>query len=432
MFSKCTRKDGYSLCTDCKKCFERSFASSENIDYFSEDNVDIDPRTLFKNSINEYIFDCYNCKFKFVKSLRLANNNKIPCNHCNGTSPCREKECAMCFKRSFAGHEKARYWSTKNDKKGIFPWKLNRTDTTLCIFNCIKCNHEFEITPQSITQDKSWCHYCGSRLLCKNDCDRCFKKSLASITRARLMWDEEKNIDSPRDYFKNSGYKKNFICDNCSHKFTCRIADVQKLVSCKYCSKNPNSGSRVCGDQNCPICIKKSFAEHPMHIYWSNENGIEAGQCSLNSNKKYIFNCPHCKNKYRSSLLNISNGVWCPCTKNKSEYVLYKHLIENIDDDIIHQQGFKWIKRCKFDFYSEKYNFLIELDGRQHFETVDGWESYKIIQERDEFKNKQALEHGISIIKLYQKDISKNLNNWKNKLNEIIKIIKIPPLPLKK
>jgi hypothetical protein len=71
------------LCEDeeCKECFNKSFASNEEkARYWSDKNV-LTPRQVFKNSDNNYFFDC-NCGNTFVGSLGNASSKNVFCPYC--------------------------------------------------------------------------------------------------------------------------------------------------------------------------------------------------------------------------------------------------------------------------------------------------------------------------------------------------------------
>ena len=58
------------------------------------------------------------------------------------------------------------------------------------------------------------------------------------------------------------------------------------------------------------------FSQHPKAIFWSDRNEKKPDEVSLNSHKKFWFDC-ECGHTFESSLLNINQGNnWCPyCSK---------------------------------------------------------------------------------------------------------------------
>jgi len=82
------------------------------------------------------------------------------------------------FEKSFASHEKAKYWSDKNLLK---PSEVMKGSHKKYIFDC-DCGHEIEISIKNVNKGK-WCSFCCNppKKLCDNkDCKLCFEKSFAS------------------------------------------------------------------------------------------------------------------------------------------------------------------------------------------------------------------------------------------------------------
>jgi hypothetical protein len=69
------------------------------------------------------------------------------------------------FEKSFASHEKAKYWSYKNTIK---PIDISNMTKNKYIFNCDKCNHELYISIQKIVLRNQWCPYCCNNKLCSS------------------------------------------------------------------------------------------------------------------------------------------------------------------------------------------------------------------------------------------------------------------------
>jgi hypothetical protein len=104
------------LCNNekCKFCFERSFASYEKAKYWSSKNQ-LKPFQIFKNSAKKFIFDCDNCNHEIEITPQNINTG-FWCSYCSNPPKklCDNKNCKLCFEKSFASHKKAKYWSDKN------------------------------------------------------------------------------------------------------------------------------------------------------------------------------------------------------------------------------------------------------------------------------------------------------------------------------
>ena len=62
---------------------------------------------------------------------------------------------------------------------------------------------------------------------------------------------------------------------------------------------------------------------------------------------------------------------------------------------------------------------LIELDGDQHFRPVNifgGIDGLEVTRRRDLLKEKYCADHLIPLIRIYQRDVWDDKNNWKNNL----------------
>ena len=126
---------------------------------------------------------------------------------CNSKRLCDEG-CLTCFEKSFASHDKSKYWS--DDKNGdVKPRQVFKKTQKKYWFNCDTCNHDFEKRIDHVTSN-SWCPYCSNppKKLCDDEgCQTCFEKSFASHEKSKY-WSDDKNGDvKPRQVFKSSNEK---------------------------------------------------------------------------------------------------------------------------------------------------------------------------------------------------------------------------------
>ena len=322
------------------------------------------------------------------------------------------------FEKSFASHEKAKFWSSYNEK-GPEYYALN--SHTKCWFDCDKCNHKFEKMLKYINLIDGWCPYCVNKKICLDeDCVVCYEKSFASHEKATL-W-SVKNVLTPRQVFKNSHKKYLFNCDKCNHLFDMPLSSVSsKNAWCNYCANR-----KMCYEQNCVICFNKSFASHEKSNFWSDKNVIESRKVFKKSAVKYWFKCNKCSNDFESKVCHVSDGSWCPKCRYKTEDKLHKILLE-LYPTIKDQYKADWCKNIKhlpFDFVLEEYKIIIELDGESHFKQVAKWKTFEHNRARDLYKMKCAQENGFSMIRILQEDVYYNKYNWlqelKDNINKII------------
>jgi very-short-patch-repair endonuclease len=222
---------------------------------------------------------------------------------------------------------------------------------------------------------------------------------------------------SPRNVFKNSRTKYFFDCDTCNHSYE---KVLYSDTGCSFCNNK-----LLCDDENCIYCEQKSFKNNFKAQYWSDKNTVKPRNVFKSTHTKYYFDCPDCDQVYVSSPDSITrNNCWCSCTFNKTETKLFNFLQSTFDLQIEKQKKFEWCKHQKylpFDYFSEKYNLIIELDGRQHFEQVSNWNCPENINKTDKYKMKCANDNGYSIIRIFQEDVWNDKNDWQNKLSNSIK-----------
>ena len=326
----------------------------------------------------------------------------------------------MDIERSFASHNKSKFWADKNIIK---PENISKYSHKKFYFNCNLCNHLFLCRLDNIVSNNSWCPYCSSppKMLCDDkNCKNCFEKSFASHSK-NIYWSKKNNL-SPRQCFKMSANKYFFNCDKCTHTISISLANVSSGgVWCCYCSN-----SKICENKNCKECFNKSLASHPKNIYFSDKNNINPWELLLYSHKKYIFNCDICNHDFLLALDKLMDGNWCSKCKHKTELKLYNWLLNN-NFNIKTQVKFNWSKTEKsylrYDYLLYKYKILIELDGPQHFKQISNWQSPLNNQINDNLKNQIAIQNNYHIIRICQKNVWKDEENWDINLLYIINLL---------
>ncbi len=209
---------------ECKHCWDRSFASHEKSQYWSTKN-EINPWIVHTGTRDKYLFDCYKCGHEFMGRISHISTQGVWCPYCHTESLCKNIECQICFKLSFASCEKSKYWSLKNKDK---PHEVRLGSNLFYLFDCDICKHEFEMQPCRITDIKklTWCPYCVSRALCfEEDCKHCFERSFASMYQSRF-WSTKNGDLTPRMIFKKTSKKYIFDCLDCKRDYEQRPADI--------------------------------------------------------------------------------------------------------------------------------------------------------------------------------------------------------------
>ena len=406
------------LCSEseCKICYNRSFASHERSPNWSEKN-ELTPRQVFKNSNLKYWFKCQ-CRHEFEIILGNITSNNQFCPYCAHIKLCDNNNCQSCYEKSFASHERNKNWSEKNE---LTPRQIFKGSNSKYWFKC-ECQHEFEIRPNDITTRNRFCPYCGHIKLCdNNNCQTCYEKSFASSEK-RKNW-SEKNKLTPRQVFKSSTFKHWFKCE-CTHEFEITLNNITNCNKfCPYCAHQ-----LLCDNNNCQSCYEKSFASSERSPNWNErKNKLTPRQVFKSSGSKYWFICK-CRHEFEMGLNSITNGnSWCPKCVNKTEQFLHNCLLEYFQPSEIRiHTNFEWCKNDKtdkflpFDFVIDHLKIIIELDGEQHFSQVSNWKSPEENLKRDKYKMDCANKNGYSIIRLLQEDVYKNDSNWQDQLIELL------------
>jgi hypothetical protein len=245
----------------------------------------------------------------------------------------KRSEIMIAFERSFAGHEKAKYWSKKNKEN---PRDVFKSSDKKYWFDC-ECGHEFDASLNDINKGK-WCSYCGNQKLCKNnECNICYEKSFASHEKVKY-W-SKKNDENPRDVFKSSHKKYLFDCE-CGHEFDASLSDINKGNWCSYCGNPPK---KLCKNNECNSCYKKSFASHEKAKYWSKKNKENPRDVFKGSDKKYWFDCD-CGHEFDASLSKItSDNTWCSYCSNPP-----KKLCKNNECNSCYEKSFASHEKAKY------------------------------------------------------------------------------------
>jgi len=146
------------LCSEnknCIICIDKSFASVDYSKNWSNKNI-VSPFEILKNSHKKYWFECPKCKHTFEQQVTHITRSNT-CNYCANRIMCdQNKNCIICFNKSFASIERSSYWSIKNKKK---PIEVFKSSAEKFWFNCDKCCNEFDSRASHIT-DGSWCPKC--------------------------------------------------------------------------------------------------------------------------------------------------------------------------------------------------------------------------------------------------------------------------------
>jgi hypothetical protein len=318
-------------------------------------------------------------------------NNNVPCP--------QELNCKECYEKSFASHQKSKYWSDKNGKD-VKPWQFKKHSHKKFWFKCDKSEHEFESKLNHISNG-SWCPYpcCYSNKLCSNNtCNICFEASFASSPKV-YHW-SDKNILKPRDVFKNTHVKFWFSCNKSNHEFD---ISLDNLLKNKWCPYPCCADKKLCSDDSCNICFDASFISSPKAIYWSDKNELAPRDVLKASGHKFLFIC-EANHEFEASLSHITtNWSWCPKCCIRQNQKECQQIIEQLTEKLFKQIRPVFLNGLELDGYNEELQLAYEYNGEQHYEYIPffhraGLSGLVKQKERDKLKEELCIKNGIYLI----------------------------------
>jgi very-short-patch-repair endonuclease len=143
---------------ECSICFNKSFASSDKSKYWCYDLNKITPRQIFLNKPEKFWFECSLCKHKFENSPHKITQQNSWCPYCTNRKLCNDKECIICFDKSFASCKNSILWH-KTLNKDILPLNVFKGSIKKFWFTCNICNHDFYSVLQGVARGSS-CPLC--------------------------------------------------------------------------------------------------------------------------------------------------------------------------------------------------------------------------------------------------------------------------------
>jgi hypothetical protein len=362
-----------SLCDDieCIKCFDNSLASrhfsdlnkykeylqTSDIELLSKDcaildvsnlnNIEKNPRKIFASSSKSMYFKCWNCSHSFPSSpSRVAYLKDCPfCSPKNARMLClKEKNCEVCFVKSFASHTKSHCWDYSDGKnKGKTPYDVLKSGSHLLDLICDKCEHSFQSTCNNISSGY-WCPYCPGQKRCNDDsCLMCSSRKLSSHPMS-FFWDFTKN---PKDITP-----KQVALGNGTDAY---------WFNCPSDKNHPafeNTPSHIARGQSCPLCLRKTEGKFGGFLNTFEPFEKEFTPIWLRSGIKNSFPRFDFRLKNRPVILEIDGlqhfeerGKWGdPIVRQDIDIVKMEKAIEN---------GYSGIRQYQPDIFEDKYDWKI-------------------------------------------------------------------------
>lgn len=258
-----------------------------------------------------------------------------------------------------------------------------KTGRKYWICKCQKCNKEFSISGTDLRTGR------------KTDCPDCHDPKKE---------ERQKNI--------NKRFGKLTVID-----FAYTATDRHLVWKCRCdCGREENikgslliSGKKTC----CTECNKKN-----RKIQYIDETGNQYGRLTVleyDNNKSQSTAWWKCKCKCGNIIsvpgikLRAGRTQSCGCMKSYGEEKIIQILQDNniLFKTQITFPDCKDINLLKFDFgiydKNNKLQYLIEYDGKQHFQSGTGWnteENFEKIKRRDKIKNNYCKQNNIPLIRI--------------------------------
>jgi hypothetical protein len=326
---------------------------------------------------------------------------------CSKRNLCDDVKCTICFNKSFASSDRAKYWSDKNP---VSPRTVFKCSGKKFIFNCDTCSKEFTSILNNITNKGSWCKPCGY----VSSREKQSMKLEEFIILAR-----NKHGDT-YDYFK-------VIMNG---------ADINIIIICKIhgeFSQTPHAHLQGNGCPQCGINRAADSCRDTLDEFIAKAKEVHKNKYSypkfiyIDSKTPGMINCME-HGEFSQTPKNHLQGQGCPqCgTNNLTEIKLYEWL-KSIYPNAVKGYKADWCinplsgRYLPYDFIIPDKMTIIELDGNHHFKQVSNWDNPLYTMKRDIFKMQMAKDNGYKIIRIYQPDVYKNNNEWLNEnlLSEI-------------
>jgi hypothetical protein len=465
--SWCSYCSNKKLCDDvkCSICFEKSFASSDKAECWSNKNT-VNPRTVFKFSQKKFIFNCNTCSKEFTAHLSNISRGSW-CRSCGVVNSKKKRSMKL---KEFLERSAEVHGDTYDYSKVI----LNGVDRNVIII--CKIHGEFPQTPFSHYSDKSGCPHCAiirradkNRYTLDEFIGKANKVHSDKYDYSKVIYINSEEsviiickihgefIQEPNSHLQGFGCKKCGIISRSDkqrqtpQEFIIKAREIHgdryDYSKINYISTHINITiiCRIHGDftqdpsnhlhgHGCPHCAKTKIGDsnrYTLDEFISKANEVHANKYDyskviyINCLESVIIICKKCGVFNQSPTVHL-RGAGCSTCLNKTESKLYKWL-KSIYPNVVKEYKADWCinplsGRClRYDFMIPDIMTIIELDGRQHFMQVRNWDNPLYTIKRDIFKMQKAKAKGYKIIRILQEDVYKNNNEWLNEnlLSEI-------------
>ena len=266
--------------------------------------------------------------------------------------------------------------------------------------------------------------------LCDTNCITCKKRSIASSEKFKFY--SSKNDMSPS--LVCAGATKEAVwwdCDVCFHTFQMKPHRfcVQQQ-SCPYCNSK-----KLCGKADCSICYNKSVASDERIYNLIDKSQMKTDELLTIHKKSNLYlplkcnECGHCWDTRARNITVMNTG--CPnCSLYCAEITACDILKRN---NILFNKEvcFAWSRQqatsrhLRIDFILPEHNVALELDGIQHFNELNTFNTGNLSlderERRDFYKMDCVISHEkMKMLRYTSKSIKNNPDKFEKWLLNIL------------
>lgn len=351
--------------------------------------VIIKKRTTKRKTNSEFVKEVYGLvdnEYEFLEKYK-NNSTKILCRHnlCGSEYKITPNNflqgyrCAWCagnVKKTDEEFKKEVYGLVKGEYIFLEEYKNNSTKI-LCKHDL--CGHEYKASPNQFLQG--------------NRCPEC--SSSTKKTSEEFVKEIYDLVDDEYEFLeKYKSARTSILCrhNSCGHEWMVIPSDFLRGTRCPRCAGNIRKTAEEFKKE---VFVLVGSEYTFMEGYKNNRTGI---LCRHNS----------CGHKYKVTPSNFLRGRRCPvCTSSKGEERVGDYLknnnisfkVEHSFSDLVGVGS----GLLRFDFavlQDSELAFLIEYDGRFHFEEIFDREDFKRIQIHDERKNQYCKDNNIPLLRI--------------------------------
>lgn len=376
----------------------KKISNDEFLRKIKDHKLCIVPLEEYRGSSIPIKFQCNNCNLIFEKIPRTLLQKGAGCG------------CPQCTSKN--KHDKLAY--SNEQYKALLFEKTTSIEligdydkgTKKALFHCLKCNHVWQKSP--------------TQLLFKPYCPKCHKEErLKRLTKTHEQFCEELQEIFPRiiplEEYKNNATKIKFKCEDCG---------------CEW-YKSPRSFNLKGKPKGCLICRGRLLKTQEQFIEQIKERNpyVTIIGKYINDITKIEYKCNICNLTHFATPSSLIQGSGCPiCKASKGEKKI-REILDSFRIEYCVQKEFPdllglGLGHLSYDFYLQKYNLLIEYQGKQHYEPVrffgssdiNEFEVFEKQKIHDDRKKQYAIERNIDLLIIPYWDFDNIESIIKNKI----------------